>query len=113
MTFFLHNNQYQIAAGIIIIFLVALGLQGCAQAFSSCGDQGYSSSCGVWISHCGSLSCCRAWALGVAEITTQETKHHTQRAGELTFTMPEGPEQLTLQALSPEQRGYRVFIDSL
>ena len=24
--------------------------------------------------------------------------------------MPAGPEELTLQALSPEQRGYRVFI---
>ena len=26
--------------------------------------------------------------------------------------MPAGPEELTLQALSPEQRGYRVFIHS-
>ena len=26
---------------------------------------------------------------------------------------PVGPEQLTLQALSPEQRDYRVFIDRL
>ena len=26
------------------------------------------------------------------------------------FFMPVGPEELTLQALSPEQRGYRVFI---
>ena len=25
------------------------------------------------------------------------------------FFMPVGPEELTLQALSPEQRGYRVF----
>ena len=72
-------------------------------------SRGYASSCGVWISHCGSLSCCRAWALGVAETTTQETKH-TRRVGKLRFTTPAGPEELTLQALSPEQRGYRVFI---
>ena len=26
------------------------------------------------------------------------------------FFMPVGPEELTLKALSPEQRGYRVFI---
>ena len=47
----------------------------------------------------------------VAETSTQETKHHTQRVGELRFIMLAGPEELTLQALSPEQRGYRVFID--
>ena len=31
----------------------------------------------------------------------------------LRFIMPAGPEELTLQALSPEQRDYRVFIDRL
>ena len=47
----------------------------------------------------------------VAVVTsTQETKHHTQRVGELRFIIPAGPEELTLQALSPEQRGYRVSI---
>ena len=46
----------------------------------------------------------------VAETTTRKTKHHTRRVGELRFIMPAGPEELTLQALSPEQRGYRVFI---
>ena len=30
---------------------------------------------------------------------------------ELRFITPVGSEELTLQALSPEQRGYRVFID--
>ena len=46
----------------------------------------------------------------VAETSTQETKHHTRRVGELRFIMLAGPEELTLQALSPKQRGYRVFI---
>ena len=49
----------------------------------------------------------------VAETSNQETKHHTQRVGELRFIMLAGPEELTLQALSPKQRGYRVFIDRL
>ena len=40
----------------------------------------------------------------------RETRHHTWRAGELRFITLAGPEELTLQALSPEQRGYRVFI---
>ena len=31
------------------------------------------------------------------------------RDGELRFSMPMGPEELTPQALSPEQKGYRVF----
>ena len=33
--------------------------------------------------------------------------------GELRFITQAGPEELTLQTLSPEQRGYRVFIDRL
>ena len=53
------------------------------------------------------------YSAGVAETSNQENKHHTQRVGELRFIKPAGPEELTLQALSPEQRGYRVFIDRL
>ena len=30
--------------------------------------------------------------------------------GQLRFITPVGPEELTLQALSPEERGYRVSI---
>ena len=100
VTFFLHSNQYQIATGIIITFLVALGLQGCAQAFSSVVIRGT-----LLVVVCGFPT--------VGASLVVEHGHHTQRAGELTFTTPAGPEQLTLQAVSPEQRGYRVFIDSL
>ena len=50
------------------------------------------------------------WSYIVAETSTRKTKHHTQRVGELRFITPAGPEELTLQALSPEQRDYRVFI---
>ena len=39
------------------LFLPALGLCCCVQAFSSCG---------VWASHCSVFSCRRAWALGCA-----------------------------------------------
>ena len=49
----------------------------------------------------------------VADISNQETKHHTRRVGKLRFIMLVGPEGLTLQALSPPKRGYRVFIDRL
>ena len=35
----------------------------------------------------------------VAETSNQETKHHTQRAGEFRFITSAGPEELTLQAL--------------
>ena len=37
----------------------------------------------------------------VAETCSQATKHHTLRVGELRFTTLVGPEELTLQALSP------------
>ena len=46
----------------------------------------------------------------LAETSTRETKHPTWSAGELRFIMPAGPEELTLQALSPKQKGYRIFI---
>ena len=49
----------------------------------------------------------------VAETSNRETKHHTHRVGELRFITLADPEELTLQNLSPEQRGYRVFIDLL
>jgi len=43
--------------------LAALGLCCCAWAFSSCGEQGLSSS--QWAgSHCGGFSCCKAQAVG-------------------------------------------------
>ena len=42
-----------------------------------------------------------------------EKPNHTRRVGELRLFMLAGPEELTLQALSPKQRGYRVFIDRL
>ena len=49
----------------------------------------------------------------VKETSTRETKHHTQRVGELRFIMQVEPEELTFQDLSPKQRDYRVFIDRL
>ena len=49
----------------------------------------------------------------VAETSTQGAKRHTRRLGELTFITLVGPEELALQALSPEQRDYKVFIERL
>ena len=72
-----------------------------------------------WATHqSGGSTGWRAWNLAgasrnVAETGNRETKHHTRRVGELRFIMLAGPEELTLQALSPEQRGYKVFIDRL
>ena len=37
------------------LFMFALGLCCCVQAFSSCGERA---------SHCGGFSCCGAWVLG-------------------------------------------------
>ena len=49
----------------------------------------------------------------VEETSTRETKYHTRRVEELRFITPAGPGELTLQALSPEQRVYRVVINRL
>ena len=63
----------------------------------------------------GDLRGWRGWSLAgtsrnVAETSNRETKHHIRRIGELRFITPAGPEELTLQALSPEQRGYRALL---
>ena len=39
-----------------LLFLAALGLSRCVQAFSSCGS---------WASHCSGFSCWGAWTPGV------------------------------------------------
>ena len=57
--FFLNKFIY-----FIYLFLAALGLGCCVQAFSGCGERGATLRCGVQASHCGGFSCCRARALG-------------------------------------------------
>ena len=54
----------------ICFFLAPLGLCCCVRVFSSCGEQGLPSSCGVPASHCGGFSCCGArpqwlWPMGL------------------------------------------------
>ena len=49
----------------IYLFLAALGLSCCTQAFSSCEEQGLLSSCSAQVSYCGDFSCCRTWTLGI------------------------------------------------
>ena len=48
--------------------------------------------------------------LAVWQKPVTEKPSTTRRFGELRFSTPVGPEEFTLQALSPQQRGYRVFI---
>ena len=45
------------------------------------------------------------------ETSTQETKHHTRRVGELGFITLVGPENLTLQALSPKGVTEFLYMD--
>ena len=56
---------YKFLSFFLDLFLVALGLSCCAQAFSSCSERGllFVVVCGLLIA-VASL-CCRAWALGV------------------------------------------------
>ena len=48
---------------LFFFFLIALDLHCCAWCFSSCGEQGLLSTCGVQASHWGGFSYCRAQAL--------------------------------------------------
>ena len=42
---------------VCLFWGAALGLHCCAQAFSSCSQQGLLSGCSVWASHCSGFSC--------------------------------------------------------
>ena len=52
----------ELPALFIYVWLCWVVIAG--QAFSSCGERGLLSSCGVQASRCGGFSCCRARALG-------------------------------------------------
>ena len=49
-------SMYSFLKIYLFTFLVMLGLCRCAGFFSSCGEQGLLSSCGVLASYCGGFS---------------------------------------------------------
>ena len=57
--------SYQMVSGVSFIFLVALFLCYCAQAFSSCCKWGAALRCGVRASHCNGISFWGALAVGM------------------------------------------------
>ena len=50
---------------LLHLFMAVLGLCCRTRVFSSCTEWGPLSSCGMWASHCGGLSCCEAQVLGI------------------------------------------------
>ena len=61
--FSLKNFFWPVHTVAIFIYLAVLGLHGCTQAFSSCGEWGLLSGCSEQASHCGGFSCRGTWAL--------------------------------------------------
>ena len=57
----------------IYLFMTVLGLRCCSGVFSSCGEQGLPSSCGLQASHCSDFSCCKAQALGRAGFSSHSS----------------------------------------
>ena len=53
------------AIQLTYLFLAALGLGGCVQAFFGCSEQGLLFSWRTQASHCSGSSCRGAWALGL------------------------------------------------
>ena len=53
---------------ILFVYFGCAGSLLSHRLFSRCWEWGLLSSCGVQASHCGSISCCRAWALGTGLI---------------------------------------------
>ena len=63
--FFIFLNLKKNFNFIYFLFLAALGLHCCMQAFSSCSEWELTLRCGARASHCSGFSCCRAQALGM------------------------------------------------
>ena len=63
--------------------------------FSSCGERGLLSGFGAGVSHCGGLSCRRAWALGCvgSVVAAPSSKAHAQPAVQLLHSMWDFPDQ--------------------
>ena len=59
-----HIHSFLKSYLFIHFILAPLGLHCHAWALASCCERGLLPSCGVWASHCGGFSCCRASALG-------------------------------------------------
>ena len=59
---------FNIFFNLISLFSAVLGHCCCSWAFSSYIEGGLLSSCSVTASHCGGLSCCRAWARGILDL---------------------------------------------
>jgi len=56
LLYLIHNFPYSV--------LAVLDLHCCLGLFCSRSEQGLLASCSPLVSHCGGLSCCRAWAPG-------------------------------------------------
>ena len=67
--FFFFQRLQSLYLTSFYLFLVALGLCCCAQAFFSCSKQGLLSSFGARASHCGGFSCCSTRALGCLDFS--------------------------------------------
>ena len=62
-----HANPYCFFEDLftyLFYLMAAVGVHGCPQAFSACGESSGAHGWAVQASHCGSFSCCRAQALG-------------------------------------------------
>ena len=54
---------------LVYLFLAALGLRCCAWALLGCSKRVLQSSCAAQASRWGDFSCCRAWALGLPQLS--------------------------------------------
>ena len=60
-----HKGFLKLLFLLIYLFLAALGLLCCVQAFSSRGKRGLLFVAAAWASHCSGFACCGARGLGV------------------------------------------------
>ena len=65
-----HFFIFTLKINFIYLFFYCAGSWLLCMLFSSCREQGLRSSCIVWASHCGGISCCGALALGRANFSS-------------------------------------------
>ena len=83
----------------IYLFLAALGLRCCTQAFSSCVEWGLPFIVVHRLPHCGGFSCCGAWALGTRASVV--VSHRLQSTG--SVVVAHGPSRSAACGILPDQ----------
>ena len=75
----LSSHSVYFSLNFFFLFLATLGLCCCVGLFSSCSKQWLLFTWSVWASHCGGVTRCAAWALGLGGLSSCSSQAREHR----------------------------------